>query len=85
MSSTSDNKRIAQNTILLYIRTVIVLVISLYTSRLILKALGVDDLGIYNVVGGIVLLMGFFRNALARATSRFITYEIGTIQKNMMN
>lgn len=77
MSSTSDNKRIAQNTILLYIRTVIVLVISLYTSRLILKALGVDDLGIYNVVGGIVLLMGFFRNALARATSRFITYEIG--------
>ena len=72
-----NNKRIAINTVLLYIRTVIVLIISLYTSRLILKALGVEDLGIYNVVGGIVALMAFFRSALTKSTSRFITYEIG--------
>ncbi len=73
----SSNKRIAKNTVLLYLRTLIVLVISLYTSRLILKALGAEDLGIYNVVGGIVALMAFFRASMSKATSRFITYSLG--------
>ena len=77
MSSNSNNQRIAKNTILLYIRTALVLIISLYTSRLVLKALGVEDLGIYNVVGGIVSLMAAFRSALSKSTSRFITYAIG--------
>lgn len=77
MSGNSSNKRIAKNAILLYIRTIIVLIISLYTSRLILKALGMEDLGIYNVVGGIVALMAFFRTSLSKATSRFITYKLG--------
>ncbi len=77
MSATSDNKRIAKNTVLLYLRTIVVLAISLYTSRVLLKALGVEDLGIYNVVGGIVALLAFFQNAQSLATSRFITYELG--------
>ena len=73
----SDNKRIAKNTIYLYIRTIIVLFISLYTSRIVLQVLGADDLGIYNVVGGIIALMSFFQAAQTKATSRFITYELG--------
>lgn len=77
MTEGSSNRRIAKNTVLLYIRTIIVLFLSLYTSRQILKALGAEDLGIYNVVGGIVALMAFFRHSLSRSTSRFITYELG--------
>lgn len=77
MTGGSNNRRIAKNTVLLYIRTIIVLFVSLYTSRLILKALGAEDLGIYNVVAGIVALMAFFRTSLSKATSRFITYELG--------
>ena len=75
--SISANKRIAKNTLFIYIRTIVVLIVSLYTSRLVLEALGAEDLGIYNVVGGIVALMSFFQSAQTRATSRFITYELG--------
>lgn len=77
MPTVSQNERIAKNTIMLYIRTVVVLFVSLYTSRMVLKALGAEDLGIYNVVGGIVALLSFFRIALSKSTSRFITYELG--------
>ncbi|MCQ2059547.1 MAG: hypothetical protein MJY71_06945 [Bacteroidaceae bacterium] len=72
-----NNKLIAKNTISLYARTFIVLLISLYLSRKILEILGEVDLGIYNVVGGIVTLIAFFINAQTTATSRFITYELG--------
>ena len=78
----SNNQRIAKNTALLYLRTALVLAMSLYTSRLVLKALGAEDLGIYNVVGGIVALMASFRSALSKATSRFITYELGKDEKS---
>ena len=74
----SDNKRIAKNTIYLYIRTFAVMLVSLYTSRLVLKCLGASDLGIYNLVGGIVSLMAFLQAAQTKSTSRFITYELGT-------
>lgn len=73
----TDNKRIAKNTIYLYIRTLVVMIVALYTSRLVLQALGETDLGIYNLVGGIVALMAFLQSAQTRATSRFITYELG--------
>lgn len=72
-----SNKRIAKNTLLLYMRTLIVMAVMLYTSRIVLQALGVIDLGIYNVVGGIVMLMSFLQTAQSRATSRYITYELG--------
>ena len=77
MSIKAENSRIAKNTIYLYIRTIVVLAVSLYTSRMVLKVLGAEDLGIYNVVGGIVAMMSFFQDAQTKATSRFITYELG--------
>ena len=73
----SENKRIAKNTVFLYIRMFLIMGISLYTSRIVLKVLGENDFGLYNVVGGIVMMFTFLNGALAGATSRFITYEIG--------
>lgn len=79
MSDTSENnKRIAKNTLLLYVRMLLLMVISLYTSRVVLNALGVDDYGIYNVVGGIVVLLAFLNNAMAGSTQRFLNFEMGT-------
>lgn len=80
--SASNNQRIAKNTIFLYIRTIIVLLASLYTSRLVFKALGETDLGIYNLVGGIVALMAFLQSAQTKSTSRFITYKLGLDSSN---
>ena len=74
---TSSNKTIAKNTIMLYIRMFISMLVGLYTSRVILQVLGFDDYGIYNVVGGIVSMMGFLNASMAGATSRFITFELG--------
>lgn len=72
-----SDQRIAKNALLLYARTFIVLCISLYISRLVLDALGAVNVGIYNVVGGIVTLMAFFQTALIKSTGRFITYDLG--------
>lgn len=80
-NTSSNNFLIAKNTVFLYFRTFVVLVVSLYTSRVILDVLGVDDLGIYNVVGGIVAMMAFFHATLNKATTRFITYELGIKEK----
>lgn len=73
----SSNKRIAKNTIMLYIRMLLSMVVSLYTSRVVLNTLGVEDYGIYGVVGGVVALFGFLNASMSGATSRFLTYEIG--------
>lgn len=72
-----DNKRIAKNTLLLYGRMGITIFISLYTSRIILSALGFVDFGVYNVVGGIVVVFSSLTGALSGSTSRFITLELG--------
>ena len=76
-SSTTDNKRIVKNTFFLYIRMLLVMGISLYSSRIILSVLGVVDYGIYNVVGGIVIMLGFVNTAMAGGTQRFLSFEIG--------
>ncbi|MBQ0075128.1 MAG: lipopolysaccharide biosynthesis protein [Prevotella sp.] len=73
----SNNKRIAKNTLLLYARMLLMMIISLYTSRVILNALGVEDYGIYNVVGGVVSMFSILSGSLSAAISRFITYELG--------
>lgn len=70
----NKNKRLAKNTIYLYIRMLFAVCINLYTSRLVLEYLGVEDFGVYNVVGGIVSLMMFVNTAMSGATSRFITF-----------
>lgn len=72
-----NNKRIAKNTIFLYIRMLILMFVSLYTSRVILSALGVEDYGIYNVVGGIITLFTFVNGGMISATQRYLTFEIG--------
>lgn len=78
MSSTSaNNKRIAKNTLMLYFRMLFLMLISLYTSRVILHALGVTDYGIYNVVGGFVSLFAVVSKSLSGAASRFLNYEMG--------
>lgn len=72
-----NNKRIAKNTMLLYVRMMFMMIVSLYTSRLVLQILGVEDYGIYNVVGGVVSLMAFLNSSLNTATQRFLNYEMG--------
>lgn len=74
---TSNNQTIAKNTAFLYIRMLFVMVVSLYTSRVILKALGVNDFGLYQTVGGVVGFLAFISNALATATSRYLTFSLG--------
>lgn len=73
----SNNKRIAKNTILLYFRTILIMIVSLYTSRVVLNTLGVDDYGVYNVVGGIVTMFSIISGALSTAISRYITFGLG--------
>ena len=81
----SNNKRIVKNTLFLYGRMIILMLISLYTSRVILKTLGVDDFGIYNLVGGVVAMFQFLNGTLADATQRYITVEIGREDQGDVN
>ena len=75
--TTNRSKTIAKNTIVLYIRMIFVLGVALYTSRVLLEVLGVEDYGVYNVVGGIVTMLGFFNGAMVSSTQRFFSYAIG--------
>ena len=77
MSNSANNNRIAKNTLLLYIRMLFGMLVSLYTSRVILQTLGVEDYGVYNVVGGVISMFTFLNGAMSSATSRYITFEIG--------
>lgn len=77
MSSATNNKLILKNTLMLYIRQIIVLFVGLYTSRLILKNLGVVDFGIYNVVAGVVTILGFLSSSMTTACQRYFSYDIG--------
>lgn len=84
-NQTSDNnKRIAKNTLLLYFRMFIMMAVSLFTSRVILQTLGVEDFGIYNVVGGIVAMMGMFNGAMSSSIQRYLSYEIGKENKEQL-
>lgn len=72
-----NNKRIAKNTLMLYFRMFITMAVGLYTSRVVLNTLGVEDYGIYNVVGGVVAMFTFVNAAMGAATSRFLTFALG--------
>ena len=80
-----NNKTIAKNTLMLYMRAILMMGIGLYTSRIILKALGITDFGIYNAVGGIIAMFGFISSSLSNATSRFITIAIGRVDQSYTN
>jgi len=80
-----NSKRIAKNTLLLYVRMVFTMLVALFTSRVILDTLGIDDYGIYNVVGGVVAMFGLFTSSLSAAISRFLTFELGTNNRVRLN
>ena len=82
--SSNNNKRIAKNTLLLYFRMLFMMVVSLYTSRVILNTLGIVDYGINNVVGGVITMLGFLTSSLGAASSRYITYDLGKGDMNVM-
>lgn len=75
--NSSNNKRIARNTLFLYIRMVLVLVVSLFTTRIVLQSLGVVDYGVFNVVGGFVSMFAFLNSSMANGIQRFYNYTIG--------
>lgn len=81
----TDSKRIVKNTIFLYMRMLLLMLISLYTSRVTLQVLGVSDYGTYQVVGGIVGLLAFLNAALSNGSSRFITFEMGKGEEGNLN
>lgn len=69
--------KIAKNTVFLYVRTIVMMFIAIYTSRILLEKLGVEDFGIYNLVGGVVGLFASLRNVFAQSVQRFLNYERG--------
>lgn len=79
--SNMSKKKIVKNTIVLYARMIVTMLIALYTSRVVLKALGIEDYGLYNVVGGVVALFSFIKTSLSSATQRFMSYELGRAEE----
>ena len=79
-----DSKRIAKNTIYLYIRFIFVLLVNLYSSRILLEELGVTDFSIYNTVYSVVGFLTFLSSTLSTSTSRFITFELGRGDKEKL-
>lgn len=77
IDTAANNKRIAKNTLMLYFRMLFSMLVSLYTSRVVLQVLGVEDYGIYNVVGGVVAMMGVLNGTMAVASQRYLTFELG--------
>ena len=83
MSANSENnKRIAKNTLFLYMRMLLIMGVTLYTSRVVLRVLGVEDFGIYNVVGGVVSIMSFFISSLSNVTPTIYEYRFGKTRLN---
>ncbi|MBE6418586.1 MAG: lipopolysaccharide biosynthesis protein [Akkermansiaceae bacterium] len=85
MPSFADNKKIAKNTIALYIRMVVMLVVSFLTCRIVLQALGIVDYGINNVVGGIVFLLSLVNTSMSLSVQRFLSFEIGKRDQALLN
>ena len=81
----SNNNRIAKNTVFMYIRMFITMSISLYTSRVLLRTLGVEDYGLFNVVAGIIAMFGFLNGAMTNTTSRYITFYLGKGNLQQLN
>lgn len=84
-NNSEANKRIAKNTMLLYVRMGVMMIISFFTARITLNALGVTDYGINNVVGGLVLMFSFISNSLSSSVGRFMTFGLGKGNKKELN
>lgn len=85
MGNGINSKQIGKNTLLLYFRMFVVILVGLYTSRVVLNTLGVSDFGLYNLVGGIVSMASFFNTAMVAATQRFLAYEIGRSDEDRLS
>ena len=82
---TLHTKRIAFNTLFLYVRMLILMFVAFYTSRVLLKELGINDFGLYGIVGGIVAIFSSLRGLFATATQRFLNFEMGRNDTNGLN
>ena len=80
-----NNKRIAKNTLLLYVRMFVLMAVNLFTSRVVLQCLGVEDFGIYGIVGSVVTLFTFLNSAMSGCTSRFLSFYIGRDEPKSVN
>ena len=78
------NKRIMKNTVMLYIRMLLIMFVTFYTSRIVLQKLGVQDYGIYNVVGGVVSMLAFLNSTLSATCQRYFSYELGRNDKKKL-
>ena len=85
MPYTPNTERIARNTILLYFRMGLMMCINVYTSRIVLHALGVEDFGIYNVVGGVIFMFSFITDSMTASTQRFLSFELGSGNKEKLH
>ena len=83
VDTSANNKRIAKNTLMLYIRMLFSMIVSLFTSRVVLQTLGVEDYGIFNVVGGVITMFTFINAAMVSSTQRYLNFELarGNSQK----
>ena len=79
--NTVNNKRIAKNTFVLYVRMILVMLVGLYTSRVVLQALGINDFGLYNVIGGVVALFTFLRTSMEKCTQRFLNVAMAKLDE----
>lgn len=83
--TTANNKRIAKNTLLLYIRMLLTMGVTLYTSRVVLNTLGIEDYGVYNVTGGVIVMFSFLNTSMSSATQRYITFSLGKGDKSKLS
>lgn len=83
--TTDNNKKIAKNTLLLYFRMLLMMFVTLFTSRVVLDKLGVTDYGIYNVVGGVVAMLGFLNSSMSNAVQRYLSFEMGKNNEDGVN
>lgn len=84
MGNQENTKRVAKNTLFMFMRMILVMCVGFFTSRVVLETLGVSDYGIYNIVGSVVVFLSFFKNALNNATYRYLTFELGNGDRNRL-
>lgn len=80
----SNNRRVAKNTIMLYLRMMFIVLVNLYTVRILLEILGAEDYGLYTAVAGVVLLFSFLSSSMAAATQRYFSFALGQNNKSLL-
>ena len=81
----NNNKQIAKNTLFMYLRMGVTMLVGLYVSRIVLQQLGVEDYGLYNVIGGIIAMFSFINGSMVNVSTRFITVYLAKNDTKMLN